>query len=75
MTPGTSPAIAALPTGGYVQAFVASDGTLWLEGADGNGHGTGLSVAGGTSPAIAVDPAGGWQVAFLDSTRSLAGRR
>src|SRR5262249_39071316 len=41
---GTTPAIAALSTGGYVQAFVASNGVLWTEGTDRFGHSTFQSV-------------------------------
>src|SRR5262245_34403105 len=75
LAPGTSPAITGLYDGGYAQAFVASDGTLWVE-QNGNGHqlvadGHPWTPAPGTSPAIAPGSAGGWVVAWNAGDRVL----
>jgi hypothetical protein len=66
LEPGTSPAITALPGGGFEMAFVASDQFLWQVSPQGSGQraGNGLMAAPGTSPAIAADASGGWQIAF-----------
>ncbi len=64
---GTSPGIAALPSGGFEIAFAnAADGLLWERAPDGTFRmaANGLGVAPGTSPAIAADESGGFEVAF-----------
>ena len=66
MAAGTSPAIVALPGGGYEIAFVNFDGFLRELGPDGvvRWAANGLGVAPGTSPAIAAAPLGGFEIAF-----------
>jgi GH24 family phage-related lysozyme (muramidase) len=54
MMPGTSPAIAVLPTGGVSIAVQSNGGRLLVDGAD-----TGVDMAAGTSPALAFSPSFG----------------
>jgi hypothetical protein len=68
---GTNPAIAQLSTGGFEMAFQATDRSLWVVNADGNGHSTGLRMEAGTSPTIATDDNGGWMVAAQADTSRL----
>ena len=67
MRSGTSPATAALATGGYVTAFQAPNSDLIVTGPAGTVN-TGLGMAAGTSPSIAASPTGGYQVAFQANT-------
>ena len=65
---GTSPAVAALSTGGREIAFQASgEDTLWTVSPDNVGHDTGVKMAAGTSPAITALPGGGYEIAFVNS--------
>lgn len=57
MSPGSSPAVAALPTGGMVVAFQRSNNTLQASTTDGF-KSLGVSMQAGTSPAIAALPSG-----------------
>jgi hypothetical protein len=57
-----TPAIAALPGGGFEVAFQATGGDLWVYGTDGTDN-TNLGMAAGTSPAITGLPGGGFEVA------------
>jgi len=63
MMAGTSPAITALPGGGYEVAFQAHSGSLWSVGADNHGD-WGQPMKAGTSPAIAGLADGSYQVAY-----------
>jgi hypothetical protein len=47
----TSPAITAMPNGGYQAAFQANTGALWVTGAAGTGS-LGLGMDNPTSPTI-----------------------
>ncbi len=68
IAPGTSPAVAALSTGGREIAFqAAGEGTLWTVTPDNTGHDTGVEMAAGTSPAIVALPGGGYEIAFVNS--------
>ncbi len=68
VAPSTSPAVAALSTGGREIAFqAAGEGTLWTVTPDNIGHDTGVKMAAGTSPAIAALPGGGYEIAFVNS--------
>jgi hypothetical protein len=68
IAPGTSPAVAALSTGGREIAFqAAGEGTLWTVTPDDIGHDTGVKMAAGTSPAIVALPGGGYEIAFVNS--------
>ena len=69
--PGTSPAIAALSTGGYEVAWAAS-GTddLYLTGPGGTTN-TGLAMNPGSSPAITATASGGFEVAYQSSGTDL----
>ena len=68
IAPGTSPAVAALSTGGREIAFQASgEDTLWTVTPDNIGHDTGVKMAAGTSPAIVALPGGGYEIAFVNS--------
>jgi hypothetical protein len=69
MMPGTSPAMARLPGGGYQIAFQANTGSLWTTGSLGT-RDLGLGMRSGTSPSIAA-VAGGYQIAFQANTGSL----
>ena len=51
MEAGTSPAITALPGGGYEAAFQANTGLLWVA-PNGTGQNTGLGMLTATGPAI-----------------------
>jgi hypothetical protein len=51
MLAGTSPSIAALPSGGYEVAFQANTGNLWTVGSADNGDHK-LGMLAGTSPSI-----------------------
>ena len=66
MMAGTSPSITALPTGGYLVAFQANTGDLWVVGSGGaSGPGnTAQGMASGTSPSITAPVTGGYEVAF-----------
>jgi hypothetical protein len=64
MASGTSPAVAALSSGGYEEAFQGTNGHLWVYYSAGNGGDTGQGMASGTSPAIAANSSGGFRVAF-----------
>ena len=70
MLPGTNPAIAQLPTGGFEEAFQANTGVLWVTGAAGRTN-TGLSMMAGTSPSIAAAPGGGFEVAYQAGSGNL----
>src|SRR5579871_3015595 len=70
MKTGTSPAIAALPGGGYEAAFQANTGHLWVV-QNGVGQDLGLGMKAGTSPAIAALPGGGYEAAFQANTGHL----
>ena len=63
MKAGTSPAITALPGGGYEAAFQANTGHLWVV-QNGAGQDLGLGMKAGTSPAITALPGGGYEAAF-----------
>ena len=74
MESGTSPAIAAVTTGGYVIAYVDTSGELaFYDTATGGSPGATVDTANdlpygvqpGTSPAIAANSDGGWQIAFV----------
>lgn len=52
MLSGTSPAITALPNGGYEVAFQANTTSLWTVGTDPHGAWN-LGMRTGTNPAIA----------------------
>jgi hypothetical protein len=67
MATGTSPAIAALATGGYETAFQANTTHLWTSGTADQTD-TGLGMASGTSPAITGLAHGGYEVAFQANT-------
>jgi hypothetical protein len=71
MAAGTSPAITALPAGGWVAAFQANTTDLTIDTSAGGLETTTLEMAPGTSPAIAVLPDGGWVVAFQANTTDL----
>jgi hypothetical protein len=67
---GTSPDVAALPAGGFEEAFQSAAGDLWTIGL---GPGSSdrdwnLGMMRGTSPSIAALPAGGFEVAFQANT-------
>jgi hypothetical protein len=68
--PGTSPAILALPNGGYEIAYVAAvTNHLWLRDADHGGRDTGYTVTGQSSPSIIPARVGyiaGWANKCLD---------
>jgi surface antigen len=64
MASGTNPAVAALSSGGYEEAFQGTNGHLWVYYSAGNGGDTGQGMASGTSPAIAANSSGGYRVAF-----------
>jgi hypothetical protein len=64
VAPGTSPAIAQLPTGRVIAFQSAGSGNLWIVDANNAGHDTGVKVSPGTNPAIAAHPNGGWEVVF-----------
>ena len=65
MMAGTSPAITALPGGGYEMAFQANNtGNLWTVGNSGNTDwGPADRMMAGTSPAIAALADGSYEVA------------
>ena len=68
IAPGTSPAVAALSTGGREIAFqAAGEDTLWTVTPDDIGHDTGVKMAAGTSPAIVALAGGGYEIAFVNS--------
>ena len=72
MAAGTSPAIAASPSGGYEVAFQANTGHLFIYNPQTNTNtDTNLGMAAGTSPAIAASPSGGYEVAFQANTGHL----
>ena len=73
MMKGTSPSIAALPSGGYEIAFQANTGSLYSVGADGapSVGSWNLGMMKGTSPSIAALPSGGYEIAFQANTGSL----
>jgi hypothetical protein len=65
MAPGTSPAIAAIPGGGYEVAFQANSNLLYTyDSVDNSNTDTGLGMAPDTSPSITAMPGGGFEVAF-----------
>ena len=71
MRPGTSPAITALPSGGFEIAFQANTGTLWTTGNAGTGN-TGLGMNPASSPSIAaLTGENGYQAAFEANTNTL----
>ncbi|WP_213009332.1 hypothetical protein [Paractinoplanes toevensis] len=65
MAANSTPAVAALPTGGFVTAFQAPDNNLAFVSPTGAVSGLGLGMAAGTSPSIAVLPDGSWTIAFI----------
>ena len=67
MMAGTSPSIARLAGGSYVEAFQSSTGYLYVWGA-GGGYNTGQGMMAGTSPSITGTADGGWTVAFQSNT-------
>jgi hypothetical protein len=71
MAAGTSPAIAATPSGGWVAAFQASTTDLTIYTSAGVVDQTTLAMAADTSPAIAMLPSGSWVVAFQANTTDL----
>src|SRR5580700_7594166 len=71
MKPGTSPAITALPSGGYEAAFQANTGHLWVV-RNGVGQDLGLGMKTATSPAITTLAFGaGYEAAFQANTGHL----
>jgi hypothetical protein len=71
MLAGTSPSIAAMPSGGYEIAYQTSDGVLGTVSPTGHVDGLGLGMAPGTSPSIAAQPSGKWEIAFQANTGQL----
>jgi hypothetical protein len=71
MMAGTSPAITALPGGGWAAAFQANTGNLWTVTSDGAIRDTGQKMLSGTSPAITSQGSKGWTVAFQANTSHL----
>ncbi len=69
MAPGTSPSVAALPSGGYEAAFQANNYALWLySSSSGTSAATKLGMEERTSPSIAASPGGGYDVAYQTSS-------
>ena len=69
---GTSPGIAALPTGGDIVAFENSAQELSLYNtATGVVTSTSYALQSGTSPAVATDAYGGWEVAIVGTNDKL----
>jgi hypothetical protein len=65
MAPGTSPALAGLPTdAGWVAAFQASNHNLYIYTSYGIKIDTNMRMKPGTSPAIASQPNDAWEVAI-----------
>jgi peptidoglycan/xylan/chitin deacetylase (PgdA/CDA1 family) len=70
MKAGTSPAITALPGGGFEAAFQANTGTLWTVGSAATKNWS-LGMKAGTSPAITALPGAGFEVAFQANSAAL----
>ena len=60
---GTSPSIAAFPTGGYLIAIHGSDGNLWTVDENGVGKNLNVALAPGSSPGISVSMQG-WVIVY-----------
>ncbi len=68
---GTSPAIVALPAGGYQVVYQTADGVLGAVSPTGEVTGLGLGAWHGSSPSLAPATSGGFQVAFQANTGML----
>ena len=71
MKAGTNPTVAALPGGGWVAAFQANTGKLWVVGTGGLVIPEIAAMAPNTSPSIASRPGGAWQVAYQGANYDL----
>ena len=71
MMVGTSPSIAAAPTGGWFATFQANTSNLWVMGSQDSVGDLKLGMMAGTSPSIAVTPSGAWFAAFQANTSNL----
>jgi hypothetical protein len=71
MLPGTSPAIAVLPSGNWVVAWQANTNDLFTYMSSGATENTTQAVLAGTTPALAVLPDGAWVIAYQSGTNDL----
>jgi len=61
----TTPDLAAISTGGFIDVYTGTDGAAWMNTSAGEHYvGNGLGVAPGTTPVVAADNRGGWEVAL-----------